>query len=79
MEEVDSWDFSNSKDSSVVGANGKAAGWGRAVWDSWEAGGMEPKLGGWVPLAQRQVTSSLVLGNEKPGGEEDGGKLRGFI
>ena len=40
---------------------------------------MEPKLGGWVPLAQRQVTSSLVLGNEKPGGEEDGGKLRGFI
>lgn len=31
MEEMDSCDFSDSKDSSVVGANGKAAGLGRAA------------------------------------------------
>lgn len=58
---------------------GRLQGWGGLCETPEKLEGRSPSSEGWVLLAQQQVTSSLVLGKEKPVGEEDGGKLRGFI
>lgn len=60
---------------------GRLQGWGglRETPEKLEGRSPSSAGGGGLLLAQRQVTSSLVLGKEKPVGEEDGGKLRGFI